>query len=514
METLIANLSTGFGAVLASEPLTLFGMSFSLPMNLAYCFIGALIGTLIGVLPGLGPVATIAMLLPATYALPPLGGLIMLAGIYYGAQYGGSTTAILVNLPGETSSVVTCIDGYQMARRGRAGVALTTAGLGSFFAGCVGTLLLAAFAVPLAEVAFKFGPAEYFSLMVLGLIGAVVLASGSLIKAIAMIVLGLLGGIIGTDVNTGVSRYAFDIPELADGVSFVAVAMGVFGFAEVMSNLEQKGNREVFTNKVTSMFPTRDDFKRMAAPIVRGTILGSVLGILPGGGAALAAFGAYSLEKKVSKNSAEFGKGAIEGVAGPESANNAAAQTSFIPLLTLGIPPNAVMALMVGAMTIHNIQPGPQVMTSNPTLFWGLIVSMWLGNAMLVILNLPLIGIWVKLLTVPYRYLYPAILVFCCIGVYTVNNSIFDVYMTAGFGLLGYIFLKLGCEGAPLLLGFVLGPMMEENFRRSLLLSRGDFSVFFTRPISLGLLIAAAALIVIVALPSIKNKREEAFQEE
>ncbi|MDB5756801.1 MAG: putative rane protein, partial [Burkholderia sp.] len=299
-----------------------------------------------------------------------------------------------------------------------------------------------------------------------------------------------------------------------DGIGFVAVAMGVFGFAEVMTNLEQKEHREVFTNKVTSMFPSKDDFKRMAAPILRGTILGSVLGILPGGGAALASFGAYSLEKKVSKNSAEFGKGAIEGVAGPESANNAAAQTSFIPLLTLGIPPNAVMALMVGAMTIHNIQPGPQVMTSNPTLFWGLIVSMWLGNLMLVILNLPLIGIWVKLLTVPYRYLYPAILVFCCIGVYTVNNSIFDVYMTAAFGFLGYVFIKLGCEGAPLLLGFVLGPMMEENFRRSLLLSRGDFSVFFTRPISLGLLVAAALLVVIVALPSIKSKREEAFQEE
>ena len=514
METLIANLSTGFGAVLAFEQVSLFGMSLGLPMNLAYCFIGALIGTLIGVLPGLGPIATIAMLLPATYALPPLGGLIMLAGIYYGAQYGGSTTAILVNLPGETSSVVTCIDGYQMARRGRAGVALSTAAIGSFFAGCVGTLLLAAFAVPLAEVAFKFGPAEYFSLMVLGMIGAVVLASGSLVKAIAMIVLGLLGGIIGTDVNTGVARYSFDIPELSDGVSFAAVAMGVFGFAEVMTNLEQKEKREVFTSKITTLFPSKDDFKRMFAPIMRGTALGSMLGILPGGGASLASFGAYTMEKKISKNSAEFGKGAIEGLAGPESANNAAAQTSFIPLLTLGIPPNAVMALMVGAMTIHNIQPGPQVMTSNPTLFWGLIVSMWLGNAMLVILNLPLIGIWIKLLTVPYRYLYPAILVFCCIGVYTVNNSVFDVFMTAGFGVLGYVFIKLGCEGAPLLLGFVLGPMMEENFRRSLLLSRGDFSVFFTRPISLGLLLAAAALVVIVALPAIKSKREEAFQEE
>jgi TctA family transporter len=438
----------------------------------------------------------------------------MLAGIYYGAQYGGSTTAILVNLPGETSSVVTCIDGYQMARRGRGGVALTTAAIGSFFAGCVATLLLAAFAAPLAEVAFKFGPAEYFSLMVLGLIGAVVLASGSLIKAIAMIVLGLLGGIVGTDVNTGVARYSFGIPELSDGIGFVTVAMGVFGFAEVITNLERKGVTEVFTNKVTSLFPSKDDWKRMIGPVLRGTTLGSILGILPGGGAALASFGAYSLEKKVSRNSAEFGKGAIEGVAAPESANNAAAQTSFIPLLTLGIPPNAVMALMVGAMTIHNIQPGPQVMTSNPTLFWGLITSMWIGNLMLVVLNLPLIGIWVKLLKVPYRLLYPAILVFCCIGVYTVSNNVFDVYLTAGFGFLGYIFQKLGCEGAPLLLGFVLGPMMEENFRRSLLLSRGDFTVFFTRPLSLSLLIAAAALVVIVALPSIKAKREEAFQEE
>jgi putative tricarboxylic transport membrane protein len=514
METLLHNLGIGFGAVLSMDPFTIAGVTMSLPMNLFYAFLGALIGTLIGVLPGLGPVATIAMLLPATYALPPLGGLIMLAGIYYGAQYGGSTTAILVNLPGETSSVVTCIDGYQMARRGRAGVALTTAALGSFFAGCVGTLLLAAFAAPLAEVAFKFGPAEYFSLMVLGMIGAVVLASGSLVKAIAMICLGLLGGIIGTDVNTGVSRYAFGIPELTDGVGFVAVAMGVFGFAEVITNLEQKEHREVFTSKVSSMFPTREDWKRMIAPVIRGTVLGSALGILPGGGAALASFGAYSLEKKVSKNRAEFGKGAIEGVAAPESANNAAAQTSFIPLLTLGIPPNAVMALMVGAMTIHNIQPGPQVMTSNPSLFWGLIVSMWIGNLMLVILNLPLIGMWVKLLTVPYRFLYPSILVFCCIGVYTVSNSTFDVFLTAGFGFLGYMFIKLGCEGAPLLLGFVLGPMMEENFRRALLLSRGQFSVFVTRPLSLGLLLAAAALVVVVALPSIKAKREEAFQEE
>ncbi|AOY93221.1 hypothetical protein BKK79_16500 [Cupriavidus sp. USMAA2-4] len=498
---LLANLGLGFSTALSFQ-------------NLAYAFLGCVLGTLIGVLPGLGPLATIAMLLPVTYTLPPVAALIMLAGIYYGAQYGGSTTAILVNLPGESSSVVTTIDGYQMARRGRAGVALATAGLGSFFAGCVATLILAAFAAPLSELAFKFGPAEYFSLMVLGLIGAVVLASGSLVKAIAMIVLGLLLGLVGTDVNSGAARFSFDVPELTDGLNFVSVAMGVFGFAEIIANLEQKEARETFTDHVTNLFPTKEDFKRMIPAVLRGTALGSALGILPGGGAALASFAAYSLEKKTSKFAHEFGKGAIEGVAGPESANNAAAQTSFIPLLTLGIPPNAVMALMVGAMTIHNIQPGPQVMTSNPALFWGLIASMWIGNLMLIILNLPMIGVWVKLLKVPYRYLFPAILTFCCIGVYSVQNTTFDVFQTAAFGVIGYLFIKLRCEPAPLLLGFVLGPMMEENFRRSLLLSRGDFSVFVTRPLSLGLLIGAALLVLVVAMPSIKAKREEAFQEE
>ena len=498
---LFANLALGFDTAFTLQ-------------NLLYCLIGCVLGTLIGVLPGLGPIATIAMLLPATYALPPIAALIMLAGIYYGSQYGGSTTAILLNIPGETSSVVTAIDGYQMARNGRAGVALFTAGMGSFFAGCVATLVLAAFAAPLSQLAFKFGPAEYFSLMVLGLIGAVVLASGSLVKAIGMIVLGLLMGLIGTDVNSGVSRYAFDIPELSDGIGFVAVAMGVFGFAEIMGNLEKTDEDEGFLNKMTTMIPTKQDVKRMIPSILRGTAIGSILGILPGGGAALAAFGAYSVEKKSSKYSHEFGKGAIEGVAGPESANNAAAQTSFIPLLTLGIPPNAVMALMVGAMTIHNIQPGPQVMTSNPALFWGLIASMWIGNMMLIILNLPLIGMWVQLLKIPYRFMYPAILVFCCIGVYTVNNTVFDVYVTAAFGLIGYLFYKLGCEPPPLLLGFILGPMMEENFRRALLLSRGDFTTFLTRPLSLGLLIAAALLVVIVALPAVKATREAAFVEE
>ena len=498
---LLSNLSLGFATAFTLQ-------------NLLYCFIGCVLGTLIGVLPGLGPIATIAMLLPATYALPPIAALIMLAGIYYGAQYGGSTTAILINIPGESSSVVTAIDGYQMARNGRAGVALFTAGMGSFFAGCVATLILAAFAAPLSELAFKFGPAEYFSLMVLGLIGAVVLASGSLIKAIAMIVLGLLLGLVGMDVNSGTSRYAFDVPQISDGLGFVAVAMGVFGFAEIMGNLEQKEARETFLKEVTNLWPTKADFKRMIAPILRGTILGSVLGILPGGGAALASFGAYSLEKKVSRYGHEFGKGAIEGVAAPESANNAAAQTSFIPLLTLGIPPNAVMALMVGAMTIHNIQPGPQVMTNNPALFWGLIASMWIGNLMLIILNLPLIGMWVKLLTIPYRHLYPAILVFCAIGVYSVNNTVFDIYLTAAFGVLGYIFNKLECETPPLLLGFVLGPMMEENFRRTLLLSRGDFTVFFTIPLSAGLLITAAILVALVCIPALKKTREVAFVED
>ena len=493
-----------------------FGVAFTF-QNLVYCFVGCLLGTLIGVLPGIGPVATIAMLLPATYALPPVAALIMLAGIYYGAQYGGSTTAILVNLPGESSSVVTVIDGYQMARKGRAGPALAAAGLGSFFAGCVGTLVLAAFAPPLTEVALSFGPSEYFALMVLGLIGAVVLASGSLLKALAMIVLGLLVGLVGTDVNSGVARYTFDIPELTDGINFVVIAMGVFGYGEIISNLSHdESKREVFTGKVTGIFPTAEDFKRMLPAVIRGTALGSALGILPGGGALLSSFAAYTIEKKTKLKPGEvpFGQGNIRGVAAPESANNAGSQTSFIPLLTLGIPPNAVMALMVGAMTIHNIQPGPQVMTSNPELFWGLIASMWIGNLMLIVLNLPLIGVWVKLLSVPYRWLFPAILMFCAIGVYSTNNNSFDIWMVAVFGLIGYSFIKLGCEPAPLLLGLILGPMMEEYLRRALLISRGDWSVFVTRPISASLLAAALLLLAIVLLPSIKKKREEAFVED
>ncbi|MFZ5549367.1 MAG: tripartite tricarboxylate transporter permease [Pseudomonadota bacterium] len=500
---LLSNLGLGFQ--------TAFTLS-----NLLYALGGAVLGTLIGVLPGLGPVATIAMLLPSIYALDATPALIMLAGIYYGAQYGGSTTAILINVPGESSSVVTALDGYQMARRGRAGAALAAAGLGSFFAGCVGTIIIAAFAPPLTELAFQFGPAEYFSLMTLGLIGAVVLASGSLVKAIAMIILGLLLGQINTDVISGVPRYSFDVPELTDGINFVTIAMGVFGFGEIIANLGRPAeHREVFTKHVSGLWPTRQDFKDAFPAVLRGTTLGSILGVLPGGGALLAAFAAYTVEKKMKARPDEvpFGKGNIRGVAGPESANNAGAQTSFIPMLTLGIPPNPVMALMVGAMTIKGIQPGPQVMSSNPDLFWGLIASMWIGNLMLVILNLPLIGIWIKLLTVPYRFLFPAILSFCCIGLYTLNNNNFDVYMATLFGVIGYTFYKLGCEPAPLLLGFILGPMMEENLRRALLLARGDWTAFVTRPLSAGLLLASVALIAIVMLPSIKNKRQEAFQD-
>jgi TctA family transporter len=407
------------------------------------------------------------------------------------------------------------MDGYKMARNGRAGPALAAAGLGSFFAGCVGTIVIAAFAPPLTELAFKFGPAEYFSLMVVGLVGAVVLASGSLVKAIAMIILGLLLGQINTDVISGVPRYSFDIPELTDGLGFITIAMGVFGFGEIVMNLSRPPeHREVFTKDVKGLWPTKEDFRQAGPAVLRGTALGSILGVLPGGGALLSAFASYTLEKKLAGPTGRFGNGDIRGVAGPESANNAGAQTSFIPMLTLGIPPNAVMALMVGAMTIKGIQPGPQVMTSNPELFWGLIASMWVGNAMLIILNLPLIGIWIKLLTVPYRFLFPAILVFCAIGLYTTNNNNWDIYIGVLFGLVGYLFFKLGCEPAPLILGFILGPMMEENLRRALLLSRGDWTTFATRPLSAGLLLAAVAMIVVVLLPSIRKKREETFQEE
>lgn len=484
--------------------------------NLLYCFIGVSVGTLIGVLPGMGPVATVAMLLPITYSLDPSAALIMLAGIYYGAQYGGSTTAVLVNIPGDASAVVTCLDGHKMAKLGRAGAALGIAAIGSFIAGCFATVLIAAFAPPLTELAFKFGPAEYFSLMVLGLVSAVVLANGDLLKAIAMIFLGLLLGLVGTDVNSGALRYTFGIGELMEGLGFVPLSMGIYGFAEIMRNLEQSSSRTLVPGKVGSVLPTKADLKASAGPIVRGTLLGSFLGILPGGGALLSSFASYSLEKRLAGRQAQppFGSGNIRGVAGPESANNAGAQTSFIPMLTLGIPSNAVMALLIGAMMIHNITPGPQVMSSNPGLFWGLIVSMWIGNLILIVLNLPLIRLWVQLLKVPYHWLYPAILCFCCIGVYSISNNVFDVWMTIGFGLVGYVFYKLDCEAAPLILGFILGPMMEENMRRALLLSRGDLSTFVTSPISAGLLAVAVVLLLIVLAPSVRRGREKAFQED
>src|SRR5215218_6775945 len=506
--------SEGVMADLFSNLALGFGVAFS-PINLGLCLIGALVGTLVGVLPGIGTVATVAMLLPITFGLPPVGALIMLAGIYYGAQYGGSTTSILVNIPGEATSVVTAIDGHQMAKQGRAGPALAIAAIGSFFAGCVATVLIAVLGAPLTKLALAFGPAEYFSLMVLGLIFAVVLAKGSVLKAIAMIVLGLLLSMVGSDIETGASRMAFNIPELADGLRFATVAVGLVGFAEIIRNLDTGGeaDRELVQQKVTGLMPTKKDMIDSTPAILRGTVLGSILGILPGGGAVIASFAAYTLEKKISKNPQRFGRGAIEGVAAPESANNAAAQTSFIPLLTLGIPPNAVMALMVGAMTIHGIVPGPQVMQKQPQLCWGMIASMWLGNLMLVVINLPLVGVWVRLLRVPYRHLFPMIVIFCCIGIYSVNNAPFDVVMTAVFGLVGYWLVKHDFEPAPMLLGYVLGPLMEENLRRAMLIARGDPSVFVTRPISGGLLAVAAVLLVIAILPAIRQKREVVFTE-
>src|SRR5918998_1757821 len=480
MGDLFSNLGLGFSVALTFQ-------------NLGLAFLGCLVGTLIGVLPGVGPIATIAMLLPITFGLDPTGALIMLAGIYYGAQYGGSTTAILVNIPGEATSVVTALDGHQMARQGRAGVALGIAAIGSFFAGTVATLVIAALGAPLTRLALIFGPAEYFSLMVMGLVFAVVLARGSILKAIIMILVGVL-------LST-------------DGTDFAVLAMGLFGIAEVMRNLDHTETRDVVRQAIGRLLPNLEDFKAAALPVLRGTAIGGTLGILPGNGAVLGPFAAYTVEKRLAKDPRRFGRGAIEGVAGPESANNAGAQTSFIPLLTLGIPPNAVMALMVGAMTIHGIVPGPQVMTKNPQLFWGMIASMWLGNLMLLIINLPLIGLWVRLLKVPYRLLFPSIVLLCCIGIYSVNNSPTDVMFIGFFGLVGYTLMKFGFEPAPMLLGFVLGRLMEENLRRALIISRGEMSTFVTHPISAGLLLVAALLLIIALLPSIRKGRDEVFVE-
>ncbi len=499
METL-GNLAFGLGVALTWQ-------------NIIYCFIGCFLGTLVGVLPGIGPVATVAMLLPFTFNLGPAPALIMLAGIYYGAQYGGSTTAILVNIPGESSSVVTTLDGHQMARKGRAGPALGIAAIGSFIAGCIATLVVAYFAPPLAELALKFGPAEYFSLMVFGLIAAVVLARGSVLKAIAMVCFGILLGLVGTDVNSGTIRFAFGQPELTDGIGFVALAMAFFGITDVVVNLETTDKTDVYDERLGSVLPSWEDLRVCFWSIARGTALGSILGILPGGGALLASFAAYMFEKKIAKPPRHFGEGDIRGVAAPESANNAGAQTSFIPMLTLGIPSNPTMALMIGALMIQGIAPGPQVMTERPELFWGLVASMWVGNLMLLVLNLPLIGLWVKLLAVPYRLLFPAIFVFCCIGVFTVDNKIFDIYVLAALSAVAYVLLKLDCEPAPLILGFILGPMMEEQMRRAMMINFGDVTIFFTRPLSAAFLIAAGGMMLLIALPSLRAKREVALQE-
>jgi TctA family transporter len=490
-----------------------FGTALSLD-NLFYCFIGTLIGTFIGVLPGIGPTATIAMLLPITYYLSPTASLIMLAGIYYGSQYGGSTTAILVNLPGEVSSSVTAIDGYQMARQGRAGKALAIAAIGSFVAGTFATCLIAVVAMPLASIALEFGSTEYFSLILLGLVTASALAHGSILKAIAMIITGILFGIVGTDVDSGTFRFTLGVVELTDGLSIVAVALGIFGIAEILRNLEHVPERVAGTAKITSLMPDREDLRASVGPIIRGTLLGSFLGTLPGGGSIISAFSSYTLEKRISKHPERFGNGAIEGVAGPESANNAGAQTSFIPLLTLGIPAHPLMALMIGALMIQGIAPGPNIVNNQPDLFWGIIASMWIGNAMLIILNLPLVGIWVTMLKIPYKILLPAIVVFSMIGVFTVSNSAFDVYVLAAFGLLGYLFSKVGCEPAPFLMGFVLGSLLEEHLRRALVFSNGDPSVFVTQPISATLLVVTVLVLAAVTLPAIKKKREEIFVEE
>ena len=500
MADILANLATGAATALSA-------------LNLCYCLLGVLLGTLVGVLPGLGPVATIAMLLPATLTLPAESALIMLAGIYYGAQYGGSTTAILINLPGESSSVVTTLDGHAMAQQGRAGAALATAAIGSFFAGTVATFIIAFLAPPLANLALRFQAPEYFSLMVLGLVASVVLAQGSLLKAFGMVVLGLLLGLVGTDLTSGTQRYTFGLPALSDGINFVVVAMGVFGIAEIARNLEDKSRRDLLVEAIGGLWPSRGDCRRMVAPILRGTALGSLLGILPGGGALLAAFAAYALEKRVSVNAAEFGTGAIEGVAAPEAANNAGAQTSFIPMLTLGIPSNPVMALMIGALIIQGIRPGPNVMVEQASLFWGVVVSMWVGNLFLLLLNLPLIGLWVRLLAVPYHLLFPVILVFSAVGVLSLANAAMDVYLMALFGVLGYAFLKLGCEPAPLLLGFILGPMLEEYLRRALTLSRGDPMIFLSRPLSAAMLMAALLALSTLLLPSVRATRKRAFAE-
>lgn len=478
-----------------------------LPENLLFCIVGVFIGTLVGVLPGLGPAAAITLLLPATFHVTPVSAIIMLSGIYYGAMYGGSTTSILVNTPGEAASVVTCLDGYQMARQGRAGAALGMAAFGSFIAGTLGVVGLMLVAPPLAEAALKFGPPEYFSLMILGLTILTFLASGSMWNALLMASFGLFLGCMGLDPLIGMNRFTFNIAELTDGVGLVPVVMGLFGVSEVLLNVEQSMDRAVFHTKIKNLLPNRKDWAESAWPIVRGTVLGFFLGILPGGGAAIASFVSYALEKRVSKNPEKFGTGMIAGVAGPESANNAATAGAYIPLLTLGIPANAVMAILLGAMMIHGLQPGPTLISGHPEVFWGTITSMYLGNVMLLVLNLPLIGLWVKILKVPYPILFPLILLFCLIGVYSLNSNITEVFIMVAFGLIGYLFKKFQYEGAPLVLALVLGPIMETSLRRSLMLSYGDPFIFFTRPISAVLLGISFLLLVLPLLPWVRKKK-------
>lgn len=498
---IFAHLAIGFETVLQ-------------PHNLLFCFIGCFLGTAIGVLPGIGPMGTIAILLPITFGFPPDSSLIMLAGIYYGAQYGGSTTAILINLPGEASSAVTAIDGHQMARKGRAGAALAIAAIGSFIAGTIATLVIAIFAVPLTSMALKFGPPDYFSLMVLGLVASIALAHGSILKGLVMIVLGLLLGTVGTDLYTGSLRFTLGTLELADGIPIVGFGVGLYALTEVMRGLEIEVNAQPKYSKITSLMPNRKEFAEAVAPILRGTGLGTVLGVLPGGGAMLSSFASYMVEKKISKNPEEFGKGAMAGVAGPESANNAGAQTSFIPMLTLGIPSTPIMALMAGALMLQGLAPGPNLINEQPELFWGLIASMWIGNLILVVLNLPLVGLWVNLLKIKNHFLFPMILGFSAIGVYSITNNAFDLLVMSIFGCIGYGLNKLKCEPAPLLLGFVLGPLMEEYLRRAMILSGGDATVFFTRPISLGLLVVSVLVLLIIFMPSIGKRRDEVFVEE
>jgi TctA family transporter len=484
-----------------------FATAFS-PENLFYCFLGVFLGTFIGVLPGIGALATISMLLPLTFHVPATTAIIMLAGIYYGASYGGSTASILLNLPGTPSAAVACLDGYPMSKQGRAGVALFMTTIASFIGASLGIVILTLFAPRLAEVALSFGPADYFAMMLLGLVAAATLAQGSPAKGIAMVLFGLCLGMVGTDVQTGQQRFTFDIPYLSDGISLVAIAMGLFGVAEVIGSIGRVTNAEVAAQKITmrSMMPKLDDWRRSWKPMLRGTGVGAFFGALPGAGGTIASFMSYAMEKRIAKDPSRFGKGAIEGVTAPESANNAAAQTAFIPTLTLGIPGDAVMALMLGALIIQGIQPGPRLMTEYPELFWGLIASFWIGNIMLVILNIPLIGLWVRMLRIPYSILYPAILLFICIGVFSINNSYFDVLIVMFFGVVGYVMLKLKFEPAPLLLGFILGPLMEEHLRRAMLLSRGDLGVFIERPISASFLGITALLLAWAIYATIRGR--------